>query len=73
MLDFFVDLALHLLENENFFKLMHREMIDQDRDGIRRLNDAAGGIVHALCAAFWLGLVLIGSDPAASASPASSC
>jgi AcrR family transcriptional regulator len=26
-----VDLASDLLENENFFKLMHREMIDQSR------------------------------------------
>lgn len=39
VLRFFVGLASDLLEDEEFFKLMHREMIDQDRDGIRRLTE----------------------------------
>ena len=39
VLRFFVELARDLLENENFFRLIHREMIDQDVDGIRRLTE----------------------------------
>ena len=39
VLEFFVDLATDLLENESLFKLLHREMIDQDREGIRRLTE----------------------------------
>ena len=39
VISFFVDLATELLDNENFFKLMHREIIDQDREGIRRLTE----------------------------------
>ena len=39
ILHFFVDLAVDLLENDNFFKLLHREMIDQDREGIRKLTE----------------------------------
>ena len=67
VLDFFVDLASDLLENENFFKLMHREMIDQDRDGIRRLTERCWKeSFHALCTAFG-SLVPTGSDPVASA------
>jgi AcrR family transcriptional regulator len=34
---FFVDFAYPLLENENFFKLAHRDIIDQNGLGIRRL------------------------------------
>ena len=65
--DFFVDLASDLLENENFFKLMHREMIDQDREGIRRLTERCWKqSFTALCAAF-RSLVPAGSDPVASA------
>jgi AcrR family transcriptional regulator len=36
---FFVGLANDLLNDENFFKLLHREMIDQDKEGIRRLTE----------------------------------
>ena len=36
---FFVELADDLLNDENFFKLLHREMIDQDKEGIRRLTE----------------------------------
>lgn len=36
---FFVGLARELLRNDNFFKLMHRELIDQNRDGIRELAE----------------------------------
>ena len=39
ILHFFVDLAAHLLDDDNFFKLLHREMIDQDQEGIRRLTE----------------------------------
>ena len=67
VLDFFVDLAADLLENENFFKLMHREMIDQDRDGIRRLTERCWKqSFTALCAAF-RSLVPVGGDPVSAA------
>ena len=67
VLDFFVDLAADLLENENFFKLMHREMIDQDLDGIRRLTERCWKqSFTALCAAF-RSLVPAGGDPVAAA------
>jgi AcrR family transcriptional regulator len=67
VLDFFVDLASDLLENENFFKLMHREMIDQDREGIRRLTERCWKqSFTALCAAF-RSLVPTGADPVATA------
>lgn len=39
VLAFFVDLANDLLENEKLFKLLHREMIDQDIEGIRKLTE----------------------------------
>lgn len=39
ILHFFVGLCTELLENENFFKLLHREMIDQDDEGIRLLTE----------------------------------
>ena len=66
VLDFFVDLASDLLENENFFKLMHREMIDQDRDGIRRLTDHCWKqSFTALCGAF-RALVPARADPVAA-------
>lgn len=67
VLDFFVDLAHDLLENENFFKLMHREMIAQDRDGIRQLTDRCWKQAFtALCTAF-RSLVPAGNDPVAAA------
>jgi AcrR family transcriptional regulator len=67
VLDFFIDLASDLLENENFFKLMHREMIDQDRDGIRRLTERCWKqSFTALCSAF-KSLVPAGADPVATA------
>jgi AcrR family transcriptional regulator len=48
---FFVDLASELLENENFFKLMHREIINQDREGIRQLTERCWNqSFTALCA-----------------------
>jgi TetR/AcrR family transcriptional regulator len=53
VLAFFVDLASELLENENFFKLMHREIIDQDREGIRRLAERCWNpAFNTLCLAF---------------------
>jgi AcrR family transcriptional regulator len=53
VLRFFVDLAHDLLEDENFFKLVHREMIDQNREGIRRLTERCWKqSFAALCAAF---------------------
>lgn len=39
ILRFFIDLATDLLEDEHFFKLLHREMIDQDQEGIRTLTE----------------------------------
>jgi AcrR family transcriptional regulator len=39
ILGFFVGLCTELLENENYFKLLHREMIDQDDEGIRLLTE----------------------------------
>lgn len=36
---FFIELGNDLLNDENFFKLLHREMIDQDKEGIRRLTE----------------------------------
>jgi len=67
VLDFFVDLASDLLENENFFKLMHREMIDQDREGIRRLTEHCWKeSFKAICIAF-SSLVPSGSDATAAA------
>ena len=53
VLRFFVELARDLLENENFFRLMHREMIDQDLEGIRLLTERCWKqSFAALCAAF---------------------
>jgi AcrR family transcriptional regulator len=53
VLRFFVDLAHDLLEDENFFKLVHREMIDQNREGIRRLTERCWKqSFAALCTAF---------------------
>jgi AcrR family transcriptional regulator len=63
VLAFFVDLASELLENENFFKLMHREIIDQDREGIRRLAERCWNpAFHTLCQAF-RSLLPSGTDP----------
>jgi AcrR family transcriptional regulator len=62
VLRFFVELARDLLENENFFRLIHREMIDQDIDGIRRLTERCWKqSFAALCAAF--GSLVPGQDP----------
>ena len=67
VLDFFVDLASDLLENENLFKLMHREMIDQDKEGIRRLTEHCWKeSFRAICAAFG-SMVPAGTDPTAVA------
>jgi TetR/AcrR family transcriptional regulator len=67
VMDFFVDLAADLLENENLFKLLHREMIDQDKNGIRRLAEHCWKqSFTALCDAFRT-LVPKGQDPVATA------
>jgi AcrR family transcriptional regulator len=67
VLSFFIDLAADLLENEHLFKLMHREMIDQDQDGIRRLTERCWKqSFDALCGAF-RSLVPKGQDPIAIA------
>lgn len=39
LIEFFAGLADTLLNNENYFKLMHREIIDQDLEGIRKLSE----------------------------------
>lgn len=66
VMSFFVDLASELLENENFFKLMHREIIDQDREGIRRLTERCWNqSFNALCLTF-RSLVPSGADPVAT-------
>ncbi len=66
VISFFVDLASELLENENFFKLMHREIIDQDREGIRRLTERCWNqSFTALCATF-RSLLPKGADPIAT-------
>ena len=67
VLRFFVDLARDLLEDENFFKLVHREMIDQNREGIRRLTERCWKqSFAALCAAFRT-LLLPGQDAVTTA------
>ena len=67
VLRFFVELARDLLENENFFRLIHREMIDQDLEGIRRLTERCWKqSFAALCAAF-CSLVPAGQDPVTTA------
>lgn len=53
VLQFFIDLARDFLEDENLFKLMHREMIAQSSDGIRQLTERCWKhSFAALCAAF---------------------
>lgn len=53
VLQFFVGLADELLTNEDYFKLMHREIIDQDRDGIRKLTERCWSRPFAtLCLAY---------------------
>jgi AcrR family transcriptional regulator len=53
VLTFFIDLARDFLEDENFFKLMHREMIAQSHEGIRELTERCWKhSFAALCAAF---------------------
>jgi TetR/AcrR family transcriptional regulator len=67
VLQFFVDLASDLLENEEFFKLMHREMIDQDREGIRRLTERCWKQSFAALSAAFRSLIPHGQDPIACA------
>lgn len=64
VLRFYVDLATDLLDNENFFKLMHREMIDQDRDGIRRLAERCWKQSFAALTGAFGALVPKAQDPA---------
>jgi AcrR family transcriptional regulator len=53
ILRFFVDLAHDFLEDENLFKLMHREMIAQSREGIRQLTERCWKhSFTAVCSAF---------------------
>lgn len=53
VMEFFVGLADELLNNENYFKLMHREIIDQDREGIRKLTERCWNRPFAtLCLAY---------------------
>ncbi len=53
VLRFFVELARDFLEDDNFFRLMHREMIDQDLEGIRLLTERCWKrSFAALCDAF---------------------
>ena len=63
VLEFFVDLATDLLENESLFKLLHREMIDQDREGIRRLTDRCWKQSFAALTESFRALIPVGSDP----------
>lgn len=67
ILRFFVDLAQDFLEDENLFKLMHREMIAQNREGIRQLTERCWKqSFTALCAAF-RALLPPGQDPVMTA------
>jgi AcrR family transcriptional regulator len=67
VLDFFTGLASDLLENDSYFKLIHREMIDQDREGIRRLTERCWKQpFDAICTAF-RSLVPDATDPVAIA------
>ena len=66
VLRFFVDLATDLLENASLFKLMHREMIDQDRDGIRQLTERCWKQSFAALTNAFRALIPKGQDPAAS-------
>jgi AcrR family transcriptional regulator len=65
--DFFVDLAADFLEDENFFKLIHREMIDQDQEGIRRLTESCWKQSFAALTEAFRTLVPKGSDSVAIA------
>jgi AcrR family transcriptional regulator len=62
VLQFFLDLARDLLENENFFKLVHREMIDQNREGIRRLVERCWKQPFAALVSAFRGLLPPGQD-----------
>jgi AcrR family transcriptional regulator len=53
ILTFFTDLATDLMDDENFFKLLHREMIDQTKDGVRKLTEKCWKhSFNTLCEAF---------------------
>jgi len=67
VLEFFVDLARDFLEDTNLFKLMQREMIEQDREGIRRLTERCWKQpFSAVCASF-RALLPKGEDAATTA------
>jgi AcrR family transcriptional regulator len=65
--DFFVGLATDFLENENLFKLMHREMIDQDQEGIRRLTESCWKQSFVALTEAFRHIVAKGADPVAIA------
>ena len=53
ILTFFRDLAAALLDDEIYFKLLHREMLDQNKDGIRKLTQSCWKeSFDALCEVF---------------------
>jgi AcrR family transcriptional regulator len=62
VLRFFVELARDFLENDNFFRLMHREMIDQDLEGIRLLTERCWKQAFAALSAEFRSLVPKGQD-----------
>jgi AcrR family transcriptional regulator len=64
ILGFFVDLASDLLEDEDFFKLLHREMIDQDRDGIEKLTERCWKQSFAALALAFRSIAVDRRDPA---------
>jgi AcrR family transcriptional regulator len=65
--DFFVDLAADFLEDENFFKLIHREMIDQNLEGIRRLTESCWKQSFMTLTETFRTLIPKGADPVATA------
>lgn len=67
VLDFFTDLARELLNNESYFKLMHREIIDQDHEGIRRLTERCWNKPFATLCLAYRELLPKGANPIAVA------
>lgn len=67
VLRFFVELARDFLENDNFFRLMHREMIDQDLEGIRLLTERCWKQSFAALSAAFRSLVPKNQDPVTTA------
>jgi len=67
VLEFFVDLARDFLEDKNLFRLMQREMMEQDREGIRRLTEHCWKQSFAALRAAFRALLPKGEDAATAA------